>query len=119
MQPGQIIPKFEAFIKERYSDKLFDSIKKELTYRESKQRPSIFLYGQRRIGKTSVLFQISNGELGDKFIPVKIDMQEVGNMDTYDFLNFLTKKMQKELKKAGIITKSLITGTCGSPVSLQ
>jgi hypothetical protein len=31
--------------------------------------------GERRSGKTSILFQILNGRLGERFLPVLVDMQ--------------------------------------------
>ncbi len=37
----------------------------------------IVFYGQRRIGKTSLLHQLLNGRLGEGFMPVLIDMQEM------------------------------------------
>ena len=35
----------------------------------------MLLVGARRSGKTSIMFQILNGKLGDQFMPVFIDMQ--------------------------------------------
>ena len=35
----------------------------------------IIFAGERRSGKTSILFQILNGELGERFVPVLLDMQ--------------------------------------------
>jgi len=35
----------------------------------------IVLYGERRSGKSSILYQILNGELGGAFLPIFIDMQ--------------------------------------------
>ena len=40
----------------------------------------IVLSGERRSGKTSILFQILNGELGDNFIPILIDMQTMAGL---------------------------------------
>ena len=37
----------------------------------------IVLCGDRRTGKSSILYQIQNGRLGGRFIPVFIDMQEM------------------------------------------
>lgn len=36
---------------------------------------SIVLYGARRTGKTSILYQIRDGVLGESFLPVYVDMQ--------------------------------------------
>lgn len=40
----------------------------------------IVLSGERRSGKTSILFQILNGELGQNFIPILIDMQTMAGL---------------------------------------
>jgi ligand-binding sensor domain-containing protein/AAA+ ATPase superfamily predicted ATPase len=37
----------------------------------------IVFCGERRTGKSSILYQIMNGRLGDKFIPAFVDMQEM------------------------------------------
>jgi len=37
--------------------------------------------GERRSGKTSILFQILNGRLGERFLPVLVDMQMIGCYD--------------------------------------
>ncbi|NKB68641.1 MAG: PEGA domain-containing protein [Candidatus Latescibacteria bacterium] len=38
------------------------------------------LVGPRRSGKTSIMFQILNGELGPEFLPVFIDMQQMASV---------------------------------------
>jgi hypothetical protein len=45
----------------------------------------IVFYGQRRIGKTSLLHQILNGRLGDGFMPVLIDMQGMAVQNDGEF----------------------------------
>ncbi len=40
----------------------------------------IVLSGERRSGKTSILFQILNGELGENFLPILIDMQTMAGL---------------------------------------
>ncbi len=37
----------------------------------------VVLCGERRTGKSSILYQILNGRLGDRFIPVFVDLQEM------------------------------------------
>ena len=46
----------------------------------------LVLCGGRRSGKTSILFQIMNGRLGDEFVPVLIDMQAMTVENDLDFL---------------------------------
>src|SRR5881409_2792815 len=42
--------------------------------------------GERRSGKTSILFQFTDGRLGPDFIPVLIDMQSMAITNEADFL---------------------------------
>ena len=46
----------------------------------------IVLFGERRAGKTSVLYQILGGRLGTRFVPVFIDMQAMAVTGDHDFL---------------------------------
>lgn len=52
----------------------------------------ITLAGERRSGKTSILFQIMNGRLGSGFLPFFIDMQAMPGVDTTR--KFLEKILQ-------------------------
>lgn len=50
--------------------------------------------GDRRSGKTSILFQILNGRLGDEFLPVLIDMQYFAAISTdRDFYRNIYREM--------------------------
>ncbi|MBI4530535.1 MAG: PEGA domain-containing protein [Candidatus Latescibacteria bacterium] len=40
----------------------------------------LLFVGERRSGKTSVLFQIQEGKLGQEFLPIFIDMQAIGSV---------------------------------------
>ena len=53
------------------------------------RNPSIILHGERKTGKTSILFQIENGKLnlGKEFIPVYIDMNGMVTNDDHEFLS--------------------------------
>ena len=68
------------------------------------QDRTLVLYGQRRTGKTSVLYQVSRGLLGDDFIPVLIDMQELALLvnSTGDFLSEIAYQLTRAIRKAGI-----------------
>lgn len=46
----------------------------------------IVLFGERRAGKTSVLYQILGGRLGPNYLPVFIDMQAMAVNDDWEFL---------------------------------
>lgn len=56
----------------------------------------IVLSGERRSGKTSILFQILNGELGESFIPILIDMQTMAGLKNEG--EFFEKFAQETLK---------------------
>lgn len=40
-----------------------------------KKTALIVLFGERRSGKSSILYQIQNGQLGQSFLPIFVDMQ--------------------------------------------
>ncbi len=56
----------------------FEFIRRKLE--SGSQSYIIVLSGERRSGKTSILFQILNGRLGDNFIPILIDMQTMAGL---------------------------------------
>jgi hypothetical protein len=62
------------------------------------------LHGQRRTGKTSILYQLLNGRLGPHFLPVLIDMQELAPIieSTADFLGEMAYQLARTVQKAGI-----------------
>jgi AAA+ ATPase superfamily predicted ATPase len=53
----------------------------------------LVLCGARRSGKTSILFQIKGGRLGEEFIPVLIDMQAMTVQSDGDFLSKLAREI--------------------------
>lgn len=53
----------------------------------------LVLCGARRSGKTSILFQIKGGRLGDEFVPVLIDMQSMTVQSDEDFLARLAREI--------------------------
>jgi len=64
------------------SEEMFFGREEDFRFVENKLKTEkegiiIVFYGQRRCGKTSLLHQILNGRLGDDFMPVLIDMQEM------------------------------------------
>src|SRR5215510_4755552 len=54
--------------------------------------------GERRSGKTSILFQILDRRLGPDFIPVLIDMQSMAVPSEVEFLEELSTKILEALK---------------------
>ncbi|MFQ6044611.1 MAG: triple tyrosine motif-containing protein, partial [Candidatus Poribacteria bacterium] len=57
----------------------------------------IVFCGERRSGKTSILFQICNGELGENFVPVLIDMQSMPVRDEGEFFDKIAAEISRGL----------------------
>jgi uncharacterized RDD family membrane protein YckC len=72
-------------------------IKNHLSKREGVK--SIVLYGARRTGKTSVLYQIRDGVLGDSFLPVYLNMQQLAGMDSNGLLRALVNNTQEAMRE--------------------
>ena len=68
------------------------------------QKRTLVLHGQRRTGKTSILYQLLGGRLGKSLLPVLVDMQEVAPLvqNLADFLSELAYKFSRTLHKAGL-----------------
>lgn len=81
---------------------VFDFIRDNLS--GPTQNRTIVLHGQRRTGKTSILYQLVLGKLGAGFLPVLIDMQEVALLinRTADFLNEVAYQLTRAIRKAGL-----------------
>jgi outer membrane protein assembly factor BamB len=81
---------------------VFDFLKNRLA--SSSRNPVIIIYGERKTGKTSILFQIENGrlELDPEFIPVYIDMNKMTTNNDYEFLSTLSSRIQEALKSNNI-----------------
>ena len=79
---------------------VFDFIRGKLS---AKKDITIVLYGERRTGKTSVLYQIENGELGTEFIPVYTDIQEMAKVNEPEFFIKITERITESLMKNEIV----------------
>lgn len=60
----------------------------------------IVLCGERRSGKTSILFQITNGRLGPDFVPVLVDMQSMAIENERDFLAKIIAEITQATERA-------------------
>lgn len=70
------------------------------------QDRTLVLHGQRRTGKTSILYQLTQGRLGQGFITALIDMQELALLNsTGDFLNEMAYQLARAVRKAGVTVK--------------
>jgi len=58
----------------------------------------IVMFGERRAGKTSVLYQILGGRLGPNYIPAFIDMQAMAINDDSEFLGRMAEITLEALK---------------------
>ncbi len=78
----------------------FAYVKRKLS--GGKEGGMVVLCGARRSGKTSVLFQILGGRLGDEFLPVLIDMQSMTITNDLDFLTKLAQEVAIAIDYSGI-----------------
>jgi hypothetical protein len=93
----------------------FEFVRAKLTGGSAGASPSqaglvIVFAGERRSGKTSILFQILGGALGDQFVPVLMDMQAMTVDSEAEFL---------EKMASGIDEAMLATGYTPSPASVD
>lgn len=79
----------------------FDFVKRKLE--AGGQSFVIVFCGERRSGKTSILFQILNGELGEGFLPILVDMQTMAGLkNDGEFFEKVAKETIKCLKHGEI-----------------
>ena len=75
---------------------------------EGRSNQILVFCGERRSGKTSILFQILGGRLGERFLPVLIDMQILaGIKDDLHFFRTILKVACNSLKLPGLSIESL------------
>lgn len=55
--------------------------------------------GERRAGKSSILYQIVNGRLGERFIPVFIDLQEMVISSDHEFFGRMAKLIAEAVEQ--------------------
>lgn len=60
----------------------------------------IVFCGERRTGKSSILYQMANGRLGAAFVPVFIDMQEMLVQSDHEFFNRVARLIVEAVAKA-------------------
>src|SRR4029079_6781497 len=59
----------------------------------------IVFCGERRVGKSSILYQLVNGRLGDRVVPVFVDMQEMVITSEAEFFSRITRLMVDSLQR--------------------
>lgn len=55
--------------------------------------------GERRAGKSSILYQILNGRLGDRFVPVFIDLQEMVVSNEHEFFGRIARIISEAISQ--------------------
>jgi ligand-binding sensor domain-containing protein len=60
----------------------------------------IVFCGERRVGKSSILYQLLNGRLGERFIPVFVDMQEMVISSDAEFFGRVSKLIADSVNRA-------------------
>ena len=69
----------------------------------------IVFAGERRSGKTSILFQILDGRLGEQFVPVLLDMQGMAVDSDAQFLERMASVIDEALVRAGMESAAVST----------
>lgn len=78
------------------SEKMFYGREDDFRYVRTKlegasQGMVIVFCGERRVGKSSILYQLLNGRLGERFIPVFVDMQEMVITNDTEFFSRVSR----------------------------
>jgi hypothetical protein len=89
-------------------------------YKDSKHGGLIVFCGERRSGKTSILFQILDGRLGDEFVPVLIDMQSMAVDNEGEFFGRISREIVEALGPEGAaITRPDYGGPTRAPAIFE
>jgi ligand-binding sensor domain-containing protein/AAA+ ATPase superfamily predicted ATPase len=62
----------------------------------------IVFCGERRVGKSSILFQVMNGRLGERFVPVFVDLQEMVIASDAEFFARISRLIVEALARKNI-----------------
>ena len=67
----------------------------------------LLFVGERRSGKTSILYQIRNGRLGDEFLPVFIDLQAIVSVtNDREFFTYMAERTCEQVHDERIVASS-------------
>jgi ligand-binding sensor domain-containing protein/AAA+ ATPase superfamily predicted ATPase len=83
----------------------------------------IVFCGERRVGKSSILYQVLNGRLGERFIPVFVDIQELVIASDSEFFARVSRRIAEAVNRANsraaITTRAAAIGalTGGGPTA--
>lgn len=87
------------------SEKMFYGREDDFRYVRTKlegasQGVVIVFCGERRVGKSSILYQLLNHRLGERFIPVFVDMQEMVVASDTEFFSRVSKLIAESISAA-------------------
>lgn len=73
----------------------------------------IVFCGERRVGKSSILYQVAGGRLGKRFIPVFVDLQEMVIASDSEFFSRISRLIADAVARAdaGMTTEAVAAGT--------
>jgi ligand-binding sensor domain-containing protein len=60
----------------------------------------IVFCGERRVGKSSILYQVAGGRLGERFIPVFVDLQEMVVASDSEFFSRVSRLIAESVARA-------------------
>jgi ligand-binding sensor domain-containing protein/AAA+ ATPase superfamily predicted ATPase len=99
------------------TEKMFYGREDDFRYVQTKlegasQGVVIVFCGERRVGKSSILFQVMNGRLGERFVPVFVDMQEMVITSDAEFFARISRLIVESLarKNMTIVAPRFDTG---------
>jgi ligand-binding sensor domain-containing protein/protocatechuate 3,4-dioxygenase beta subunit len=77
----------------------------------------IVFCGERRVGKSSILYQVFNGRLGDRFIPVFVDLQEMVIASDAEFFARISRLMAEAISRAD--ARAMIAPAAAGDLAVQ
>ncbi|HYV04702.1 MAG TPA: two-component regulator propeller domain-containing protein [Blastocatellia bacterium] len=76
----------------------------------------IVFCGDRRVGKSSILYQVLNGRLGDRFVPVFVDLQEMVVASDAELFARMTRLIAEAVIRANNQQLAIALGEDGKQV---
>lgn len=78
----------------------------------------IVFCGERRVGKSSILYQVLNGRLGDRFIPVFVDLQEMVVSSDSELFARVSRLIADSLARVGPANEPAVSGKADASIGL-
>jgi hypothetical protein len=79
----------------------------------------IVFCGERRVGKSSILYQVAGGRLGERFIPVFIDLQEMVIASDSEFFARISRVIAEAVARANSRAAPEPAAACDTPGTLE